>query len=163
MSLLVEPGGVELLPVVEPVPVELGEDVPLPIVVLPLTEPDALVPPGMVELAEDEGEVVSVDEPDAVLDGVVVLEGAVVVVVDDGVVVVVLLVVELVPVDLSRSQPVTAAEARARAATRGIIFFMETPIRTWFGTNIGKGVARDVPAPPPHRTRGARPGSREAA
>ena len=140
VSLLVEPDGVELLPDVEPVPELLGEVelplVPLPMVALPLaepeTEPDA---PGVVELAD--GDVVSVEEL-VVLDGVVVDDGVVDEVVDDGVVVVVL-VVELVPVDLSRSQPVTAAEASARAATRGRIFFMVAPIRTGFGTYIWKG------------------------
>ena len=140
VSLLVEPAGVELLPEVEPVPELLGE-VPLPIVVLPLAEPETdPEAPGVVELLAD-GDVVSVDELVA-LDGVVVVdgdvEGDVDEVVDDGVVVVVL-VVELVPVDLSRSQPVKAAEASARAATRGRIFFMVAPIRTGFVTYIGKG------------------------
>lgn len=129
VSLLVAPLGDEVLPEAEPVPDELGEDevplVPLPMVVLPLTEPEAepLVLPGVEELLADEGDDVSVEEP-VVVDGEVVAE------VDEDGVVVVVLVVELVPDDLSRSQPVTAAEARARAATRGRILFMGTPIRT---------------------------------
>ena len=121
VSLGVELGGVddELLAL----PPGVEEEEPLaPDVALPLIEPDAepLAPVPLEAEGAVESVVVVVEEEAL---GVVVVDGVVVVVVVElGVVVVV--EDEPLPEVPERSQPTTAAEARASAATTGMSLFM---------------------------------------
>jgi hypothetical protein len=87
--------------------------------------------------------------PGAVVSVEAVLGVVVVVVLDGGAVVVV--VVELVVLVRGLSQPAIAPEARARAATRGIIFFMTSPVVRVCGNGTKGEHAQPVPARPAKR------------